>query len=339
MKMLTRATLENWLDHTAQEKTLVAPRNVAGVLLYRPISNVSQIQWDTGRPVLSAKEFFFPATERILTIEKYNQNIELTETTPNQPQILFGVLPCDARGIAALDAVFINTAPRDENYARRRKNSTIIGIACQKMDDTCFCTTSGSAPDDPAGMDIMLKEEAEEYSIRVLTKKGRKIVNDEWEIENCDFEKSSSQFSVHNSPFTIPDIESWSQHFNNPFWSEMAERCLSCRICAYVCPTCRCFDVRDEVVSTDNGNQNYERIRSWDSCAGEVYRRIAGGHNPRAEKEQRLRNRFLCKFDYFAEQYGPLGCTGCGRCIESCPVNIDITEVIEQISAMGVEIQ
>ncbi len=111
----------------------------------------------------------------------------------------------------------------------------------------------------------------------------------------------------------------------------MSERCLSCRICAYVCPTCRCFDVRDESVPSDNGHDTYERIRCWDSCAGEAYRRIAGGHNPRAAKGDRLRNRFFCKFYYYPEQYGPTACTGCGRCVDSCPVNIDITEILSHL--------
>jgi ferredoxin len=45
-------------------------------------------------------------------------------------------------------------------------------------------------------------------------------------------------------------------------------------------------------------------------------------------KNQRLRNRFYCKFYYFPQHYGPVSCTGCGRCIDACPVNVDITEVL-----------
>jgi sulfhydrogenase subunit beta (sulfur reductase) len=123
-------------------------------------------------------------------------------------------------------------------------------------------------------------------------------------------------------------LDEWPAHFDDEYWEAMAERCLSCRICAYVCPTCRCVDIRDEAIPSGNGHNAYERIRCWDSCAGAVYRRIAGGHNPRSEKGQRLRNRFFCKFEYYPEQYGPSACTGCGRCIDACPVNIDITEVL-----------
>jgi L-lactate utilization protein LutB len=75
-------------------------------------------------------------------------------------------------------------------------------------------------------------------------------------------------------------------------------------------------------------------LRCWDSCAREPYRRIAGGHNPREEKGERMRNRFLCKFHYYPQQYNtqmPVACTGCGRCVEACPVNSDIAEVLQHL--------
>lgn len=115
---------------------------------------------------------------------------------------------------------------------------------------------------------------------------------------------------------------------------KMSERCLSCRACAYVCPTCRCFAVRDEML----GPGEFERIRCWDSCAGENYRRVAGGHRPRAEKGERLRNRFYCKFFYFPGQIGlsdTSACTGCGRCIEVCPAGVDITEVLQDLERLA----
>jgi sulfhydrogenase subunit beta (sulfur reductase) len=332
MSILKRQTLNHWLDLAAARATLIAPRNVDGILLYRPVNSSKEIIWDYVRPVLSAKEAFFPPTERLLTIEKTGQTIKLTETVTNDKQILFGIRPCDARGVKALDALFIDTKPVDMNYAKRRENTIIIGMACQEMGETCFCTSVGGAPDDPMGMDILLKGGDGGFEVQVLTEKGTKIVNGDWGIENCELEIPHSQFTNNNSSFAIPERDVWPPQFNDDFWADMSERCLSCRICAYVCPTCRCFDVRDEAILSDNDHQTFERIRCWDSCAGETYRRIAGGHNPRAEKGQRLRNRFFCKFYYYPEQYGVNACTGCGRCIDSCPVNIDITEVLGHLA-------
>jgi ferredoxin len=64
---------------------------------------------------------------------------------------------------------------------------------------------------------------------------------------------------------------------------------------------------------------------------------VAGGHRPRSEKSERLRNRFLCKFLYYASQYDlqeSSSCTGCGRCVEACPVNVDITEILSDFGRL-----
>lgn len=327
MKFVSQSDLSSWLDKLAADSNLIAPRMVEEVLLYRPVEDHHPITWDYIRPVMSIKDAFFPSTERLLTIEKTQESIKMTEYTPDGQTVLFGVRPCDARGMLALDALFIDTEPVDPYYAQRRKNTTIIGMVCQEMGESCFCTSVGGAPDDTTGMDVMLSEANGGYTVEVLTEKGQELVSS-LPLEEISGKKP---LLTHGQLVPIPAHESWPRHFNDEYWVEMSERCLSCRICAYVCPTCRCFDVRDESVPSDNGYETYERIRCWDSCAGEAYRRIAGGHNPRAAKGERLRNRFFCKFYYYPEQYGPTACTGCGRCVDSCPVNIDITEILPHL--------
>jgi len=330
MIVIKRKKLVKWLQNTAKTSNLIAPKVVSGVLLYQPVKDVSKIVWDYVRPVLSAKEFFFPPTERLFNIEINGQNIKLTETVPNQKQVIFGIRPCDARGLKALDALFIESQPIDVNYAERKHNTTVISMACNEMGETCFCSSTGASPDDPSGSDILLRQVGGGYAVQTITDKGKNIVRSEWETEE-DNRSLPKMAPFSDSQYAIPPLEAWPPQFDDKYWAEMSERCLSCRICAYVCPTCRCFDVRDEPVPSSNGTGNYERLRCWDSCVGEVYRKIAGGHNPRAEKGQRLRNRFFCKFYYYPEQYGTLACTGCGRCIDSCPVNIDITEVLDHV--------
>lgn len=332
MSAISRELLADWLDKLAQEQILVAPKDVSGVLLYRPVQGSAEVVWDYIRPMMSVKDAFFPATERLLSIEKKGKSVKLREFHPAGTQVLFGVRPCDARGLLALDALFLETEPVDSYYAQRRENTTIIGLACTKMEDTCFCTSTGGAPDDPTGMDMIIYPFEEGYQVRVLTEKGEEIMDSDWRIQGEEWLSNSTS---RTPEFEIPEQDSWPAQFDDIFWEEMSERCLSCRICAYVCPTCRCFDVRDEPVYTGNGQNQFERIRCWDSCASTIYRRIAGGHNPRQAKGERLRNRFFCKFHYFPEQYGPIACTGCGRCIEACPVNIDITEVIQHLQEVS----
>ncbi len=322
--------INDWLTAMMVNYTLVAPQEISGIVAYHLLQGLHQIAWDSPRPSMSVKEFFLPATEQLLEIDKKGQQVRLTETIFNQHQVLLGVRPCDARGLRALDAVFISTSPIDQYYARRRRATTIVGLSCTHMGESCFCTSVGGAPDDPSDMDIMLTPTEGGYLVQIVTEKGQSL------SANLHLLPPPAELSypqpIQAQPFSLPDINAWPSHFTDAYWEEMAERCLSCRICAYVCPTCRCFDVRDEVLSCEDGWQRFERIRCWDSCAGEAYRRIAGGHNPRATKGERLRNRFFCKFYYFAHQYGPGACTGCGRCIDACPVNIDITEVLQHLA-------
>ncbi len=108
------------------------------------------------------------------------------------------------------------------------------------------------------------------------------------------------------------------------YWQEVAESCLSCGICTYVCPTCYCFTITDEIKDLQG-----ERLRSWDSCMFYQYTSEASGHNPRPTKFERYRNRVGHKFSYIPEKYeGLIGCCGCGRCIRSCPVSIDIRRAV-----------
>jgi sulfhydrogenase subunit beta (sulfur reductase) len=161
------------------------------------------------------------------------------------------------------------------------------------------------------------------YLAEAVTEKGRFLVpGGEWKETT-----TSHHLALFHKDFPLPKKSKWPDHFNDSYWMQISERCISCRACAFVCPTCRCFAVRDEIVQPGE----FERIRCWDACAGENYRRVAGGHKPRAEKSERLRNRVYCKFYYSSEQYGLGGasaCTGCGRCIDVCPAGVDITEVL-----------
>jgi sulfhydrogenase subunit beta (sulfur reductase) len=327
MKLLTRDALKTWLDRLANNATLIAPRLVDGILLYRPVSSSNDIILDYTRPKMSAKEVVLPSTDPIFSIEKRGQEVILSEPTPGT-QVVFGLRPCDAHGIAVLDAVFVEREPVDLNYARRREATTLIGLSCPQMWQDCFCTSMGGSPNDPSNVDVLLTEVKQGYAVNTVTDKGRTLVA---ELDLQEVEDEPPQ-PILNQAESVLAQEHWPDHFADRYWDLLAERCLECRLCAYLCPTCRCFDVRDHVAQQDIGYSQYDRLRCWDSCTRTNYQVVAGGHNPRTIKGQRLRNRFFCKFHYVPVEYGLSGCVGCGRCIEACPVNIDIVEVLRDIS-------
>jgi len=325
MKHISHTELTRWLDSLAVENSLIAPVDVSGVLLYRPVQDSREIAWGFTRPEMSVKSAFFPITDRLLSIHKEGGQVQVTEILPEVKQVVFGVRPCDAHGLKILDAVFIDKKPVDPYYALRRVNSVLIGLACQEMQPSCFCTSLGGSPEDGSQMDIMLYEMKDGYAVETITQKGQDLIFD------LKMDTDEVQKPVHSYPvqvFPDPGSVNWASHFSDDYWQTLSDRCLSCRVCAYVCPTCRCFVTRDEPAQ---GKGQFERIRCWDSCNGANYRMVAGGHRPRSEKSERLRNRFLCKFYYYASQYNlneTTSCTGCGRCVDACPVNVDITEIL-----------
>jgi sulfhydrogenase subunit beta (sulfur reductase) len=327
MKVLNQQALSAWLDQLAGQVTLIAPRSVDGIVLYRPVAGSAEITFDYTRPKMSAKEAVFPSTHHLLSIEKQAKQMSLSEPSLDKPQVVFGLRPCDAHGLAVFDAVFLDKEPVDGDYARRREATTLVGLACPQMWQGCFCTSMGGGPDDPSHLDVLLTAVPAGYAVKAVTDKGQALLSG---LALQEVAGEPSRPAVVEAIQPLPP-EHWPAHFSERYWDLLAERCLGCRICAYVCPTCRCFDVRDELVERRAGYSRYERLRCWDSCTGANYRVVAGGHNPRATKGQRLRNRFFCKFYYMLQDYGTAGCVGCGRCIEACPVNIDIVEMLGDV--------
>ena len=176
MKVLSHDALTEWLDQLANEGTLVAPRTVDGIVFYRPVANSDEITFDYTRPKMSAKEAVFPAMEPIVTIEKHGQEVNLSEPTLEKEQVVFGLRPCDAHGFAVLDGVFLEKEPKDWSYARRREVTTLIGLACPQMWEGCFCTSMGSAPDDPSHLDVLLTQVDGGYAVQAVTDNGAVLV-------------------------------------------------------------------------------------------------------------------------------------------------------------------
>ena len=61
------------------------------------------------------------------------------------------------------------------------------------------------------------------------------------------------------------------------------------------------------------------------------FTKMAGG-NPRKTKLERFRQRYMHKLVYFPENNeGVFACVGCGRCLNKCPVNLNIVKVAKAL--------
>ncbi|MEN8097627.1 MAG: 4Fe-4S dicluster domain-containing protein [Chloroflexota bacterium] len=332
MRHISHSQLLSLLDLVAKSQTLIAPKDMGkGHLHLRPVEDSSEIVFEYTRTDLSAKEMVLPHTERIMRFENRSGEITITDLFINKDQVVFGLRPCDAHGIASLDSLFIRQDPVDRHYSKRRDSTTLVGISCPQMWDSCFCTSVGGSPTERKHLDVLLTENEDGYFVDCVTERGEMLFKN---IELEEVEQTRMSNVTLNDSVPVPEDNLWPTVFDHPYWQQVGARCLSCKLCTFVCPTCRCFDLRDEPVTSNAETVVHERIRTWDACTSPNYRTIAGGHNSRPQKGQRIRNRFYCKFHYYPVDYGAEGCVGCGRCIDVCPVNIDIVEVLHNVDTL-----
>jgi len=333
-QIITEANLRNLIDLLVKEsKLVVGPKKAGTMVLYEPLASGSELSLGT-LPRRSAKELYFPVCENILSFGKKDGVMQVSDVDRSSfPEtVLIGALPCDAASPAILDAVF-SWDYKDEFYLERRKKSTIVGIACSKGDDACFCTAVGLGPDAEAGSDLFLTQLKDgSYACSAVTEKGKSLV----EAHAALFVEAPAAESLPLAEQTIGKldlvkIKAWLEgHFEDPLWESISDICIGCGACAFICPACHCFDINDEG-SAEKGT----RRKHWDACGFSKFTNHASGHNPRDVQNKRYRNRIMHKFKYYDDKFGKTLCTGCGRCIRACPVGIDIAEILSTINGKG----
>ena len=331
--ILKKEKLSSLLDMLASQASVYVPSTVpadekegsAGAqTCFAPYQTGSSVDFGSANTNLSPKEVLFPQTETLYSYSKLGEDITLEETVNSTNQILFGVRSCDSYSIDRMDEVFLTRTFVDTLYCERRTNTLIVAMGCTAPHRSCFCTSFGIDPSRAEGADIQLTDTGNSYFVEALTDKGTEALQTWGTYLEEGGEPTAATLEFSLTLDTSKVKESLEKMFDSPYWNDLAMKCLNCGTCAFVCPTCHCFDMSQN----NKGNEGY-RFRTWDSCMYTDYTLMAGNHNPRPTKMQRLRNRFMHKLSFYNDRYGSSMCCGCGRCIEMCPVNIDITRIIE----------
>ena len=169
------------------------------------------------------------------------------------------------------------------------------------------------------GLDILLVDAEEHYFIEPITEKGENILTATGWDSDTDSDAASKQIQnmkqeaeAKITSFISTDKlreKTTTELYDAPFWEDVAFSCINCGTCTYLCPTCWCFDIQDE-----NYGYSGVRMRNWDSCMFPIFTLHGTGHNPRSNKMQRVRQRFMHKLKYYVDKYeNGIQCVGSGN--------------------------
>ena len=303
---ISKENMRSFLEHLSTKRTLVAPVDTS----YKSI-----------------KEFYFPQTELMFTFE----NEEAIDRTEPPGYVIFGARPCDLEALRVMSTVYTTGKYADPFFQRRFEANLLIGVGCKEQKAECFCNEMGIDREFSDFCDIMLFDNGDDYGVEHLSEKGKQALKGcsvTSEI-TCDNTRKASVSDVSGSTKLMLDIEKEdADYFDIIDWEKATKACQGCGICTYICPTCYCFDFKD--VSKKGEASRY---KCWDSCMYPKFTLHASGHNPRAKRHERYRQRVLHKYKYVPNNFdGAVACTGCGRCIRSCPVGVNIKSIVKQLS-------
>lgn len=333
-KIIKKEQIGKWLEKLSKDYEIWAPVNKDGLVLFHPIASGKEISLDFLNSRKTPKDLFFPQNEVLFSFSK-NGVEKGAETVLQKARIVFAMRPCDAQSLALLDRVFDSEDYQDAYYTERREKTIIVGMACTHPEQSCFCTSVGGGPFKKAHLDVLLADLGDgEYFVEALTERGKDLTGkddsfrdaQEKEREKFASSKKEAEKKVKSKVVTEGLSKKLDKIFDSPLWDQIHQKCLGCGICTYLCSTCHCFALLDE-----KDKVRVERIRNWDSCMFPEFTVEASGHNPRISNRERMRQRVMHKFNYFVKRYGEIACVGCGRCIQNCPVNMDIREIIKEI--------
>ncbi len=327
---IEKKQIPKFLTTVSGDYTLYGPKIEDNTVVFGSINSAEEMMLEYRNSVTSPKELFLPRAEVVYEFDGENF---VNDAIPDQKRVIFGIRPCDCRALSILDRIFDTEQIKDPFYVTRRQNTVIVALGCNQPLSSCFCTAVGGDPFSEEGADVLLVDIGDSFHAKAVTPKGKDFIAHYSKFfstgagGNWDKQAKQARDKI-KSKLNIKDIKSpLKDRFEDNIWDTISQACIGCGTCSYLCPSCYCFDLVDEKSSA-----GMKKVRTWDCCMFSLFTRHASGHNPRPAGAARLRQRIMHKFSYYPERYGVNSCVGCGRCIRSCPVNLDIRQLLEKVT-------
>jgi len=323
-RVLDAPQLSSFLDRLIAEQPVAGVQAKGDRFVFGWLQNASELRLDYDVTLLPPKKYLMPQREKLVTFKLGDPPTAAPCVEELEPMALVGVHPYDMIAINQLDRLMLETNP-DPNYLARRKSLVVIGVDPARAAEKAFWGAMDcSLVND--GFDLWLTDIGGTYVIEVGTDRGASLLDRYADARAASPEELDARSQlrlklkeigtpreVRFRPANLPTLLRGS--FAHGLWEEKAQKCLSCGSCNLVCPTCYCFDVKDDVdISLKTG----ERYRVWDGCVLQDFAKVGTGENFREERFQRYRHRFYRKGMYLYDKYGYIACVGCGRCASVC---------------------
>jgi ferredoxin len=279
----------------------------------------------------SWKRFLHPPRQQQWSVDR--DGAFIAPAPDERPYAFVGVRGCDLAAIAVLRRVLCPDPDSDSTTARRFQHLFIVAAHCTEPGGVCFCASMGTGPAAGPGYDLALTERIDDNGHRFVVEAGTEsgaavlaeVDHHTAATAEVDEARNAVSTAAGRMGRAMPEVDLRAllrDARGADVWEDVASRCLTCGNCAMVCPTCFCTTSEDV---TDLTGEHAERWQHWSSCFEPDFSHVHGG-NIRTSGESRYRQWMSHKLGTWFDQFGSSGCVGCGRCIDWCPVGIDITE-------------
>ena len=336
---LQKEKLFPFLEVISEGADLWAPvKKYSDKHVFKEVTDFSQIDLDYTRTILPPKKIMLPPSINMFKANKDGYQEDFSHVSK---KILFGVHACDIHGLLIMGR-FYSYVYDDPYYSKARKNTLILGHSCWP-DENCLCKSTNTHIVEE-GYDLFFTDLEDIYLVWIGSSRGDDLIRLRPELFDENITDKDIQSFIHwreetdkafqtEIDFTaMPDLVELK--YNDPLWEKLGDACLACGSCSNVCPTCNCYNVLDKPVL---GEDSSEIQRCWDACTLENYSEVAGGENFRRKRSDRLKLWYTHKLQAYISKYGKPACVGCGRCIDTCPVDINVKTVAKALDGEDVD--